>query len=212
MSTLKMLGLASLAALALTAFFGASSAQAMDTQLCKVHTSLTCPAGSEIKTVHAILTAGGPYGGVAKILNSTVDILCLTFLYEGEVLGLGNPQLIHTTNLTLAGCGTSSSHNNCTVTAEELPLFDLLKTGLDEGVLTSLNGKKRIKCTILGFVKINCVYDQTGLEYEATGGAAGGMITAEESPASLEEGEGLCPAASSLDFLLQLLEETHILS
>lgn len=78
-------------------------------------------------------------------------------------------------------------------------------------MLSALNGTTRVKCTIFGFIKIDCLYDGSGLEFEVEGGGKG-MLTAEESPASLKSGGGLCPETSSLDGLLEALEEIHIIS
>ncbi|HEX5376617.1 MAG TPA: hypothetical protein VFW48_10730, partial [Solirubrobacterales bacterium] len=119
-------------------------------------------------------------------------------------LGLGNPQLVHTLELSFAGCGTGSAHNNCTITVEELPLLHLLKTGLDQGVLTVLTGALRIVCANLG---INCLIDLEGAEL-----AMGEQhTTAEDVPVIELGGKFFCPGEGLLDFLLVTLENHYIL-
>lgn len=204
-----MFGLAALAAVAAMAFVGASSASASNnTALCSANEN-PCSEANQLKSLHMALTPST----VGKLLNSTANVLCLTVLANGTVLGLGtapNGQQIHVTEFNINGCGTDSGHNNCTVTATELPLLDLLNEGGNVGVLSALSGKTNIKCTIFGFIKIDCTYDGSGLEFEVEGGATGGMLTAEKSPASLIAGGGLCPEESFLDGLLQALGAAYI--
>ncbi len=128
MRLIKTSGLVALAAVATMAFVGATSVAAnTSTQLCNSHTGLTCGAGQGTASVHQVLAPGT----VGKMLTSYFNILCLGYLVEATTLGLGNPQQIHTTIQTFQGCGTSSTHSNCTVTIPngQQPLFNLLKTG-----------------------------------------------------------------------------------
>lgn len=195
MRLIKMTCLAALVTMAALALAGASSASAEGpTQLCKAHTGLTCPGGEATTSIHMAL----PAGMVGKLLTSLITMLCLNILLEEEALGLGNPQSIHTKSLTFTGCGTSSAHNNCTITVEELPLFNLLKTGLDIGVITATNGRTRLQCASIG---INCVYDAEGTEF-----AIGAQhLTAEETPTTELGGKFFCPDEGFLDGLLEML-------
>jgi hypothetical protein len=219
---MKMFGLAAIAAVAATAFVGASSASATSTVLCEFLEGLACPAGHEIalEKIHLLNSPlpGGPGTptGTPTLLNSTADILCLLVLIEAEALDLATagPQVIHALIQKFENCGTNSTHNNCVVTTEELPLFHLLKIGVDEGSLLALNGKKRVECTIGGFIKINCVYAGNNLLYKVRGPQASGTIHgdfhAKETPLELVEGGGLCPTESFFDALLLPLAPTYV--
>jgi hypothetical protein len=220
-----MFGLAAIAAVAAMAFIGASSASAkFNTVLCEVLEGLVCPEGREIandledpppyKHIHLVNSAlpegPGTPAGTPTLLNSTANVLCLTVLVLATPLLLGTaptPQIIHTDKLISENCGTNSTHNNCTFTTEELPLFHLLKIGLDEGSALALNGNQRMKCTIGGFIKINCVYELTNILYIYRGPQAlpkspNGDLHAQNTPLELVEGGGLCPEKTALDFLL----------
>jgi hypothetical protein len=227
---MKMFGLAAIAAVVTMAFVGVSSASATNTVLCEVLEGLSCPAGNEIannlknpppyKKIHLINSAlpGGPGtpSGTPTLLNSTADVLCLNVLVLATPLELGvaGPQVIHTDELIFQNCGTNAKHDNCTVTTEELPLLHLLKIGIDEGSLLALAGEVHVKCTIVGFVKINCNYQLNNLLVSIQGpqasGTSNGDLHAEEVPLNLVLGGGLCPETSSLDVLLLPLSPTYI--
>ncbi|HEY5708795.1 MAG TPA: hypothetical protein VIS51_05330 [Solirubrobacterales bacterium] len=192
MRLIKTFGLAALAALAAMAFVGAASVSAStSTQLCTIHTGLTCGAGSAATSVHMTLAVGT----VGKLLGS-ISVLCLGALVEAEALGLGKPQSVHTTSMSFSGCGTGSGHSNCTVTVLEEPLANLLKTGLDEGILTPTNGRILLHCSNLG---IYCTYDLEGLELEV----GDQHLTMEETPAKELGGKFFCPDEGLLDGLLK---------
>ncbi len=194
-----MFGLAALAAVAAMAFVGATSASAGDTQLCKVNTSLLCPAGEARTAIHQVL-ATGTVGKLLALLN----VLCLGVLVEATALGLANPQVVHALSMSFTGCGTGSAHDNCTVTVQELPLSHLLKTGPDEGVLTALNGRTRLQCS----GGIDCVYDTEGIEF-----AVGAQhLTAEKTPVTELGGKFFCPNEGALDGLLVTLDPTYVAS
>jgi hypothetical protein len=245
MRLIKMLGLAAIAALAATAFLGTSSASALlNTQLCNVEpVELECPEGQETKLIHLVNSTlpGGPNGGLPTQLNSTADVLCLTILGRavvGELTGgkhkdpvtgeelpsadgaLGNAptgQEVHTTALKFEGCGTEAPHTNCTVTVEELPLWDLLKTGKELASLEALNGLVRVKCTIFGFIKIDCTYEGKEFLFLVSGPnnperkTTNGDLHAKNTPAKLFKGTN-CPEKSSLDGLLLPLQPVYIAS
>ncbi|HEY5708794.1 MAG TPA: hypothetical protein VIS51_05325 [Solirubrobacterales bacterium] len=200
MRLIKMFGLAALAAVAAMAVVGATSASASTTtQLCGVHTSLTCGDGNGSAQVHLVTAAGT----VLKLL-ATISVLCLGELWQLDTLGLGNPQSVHSLTKTVTGCGTGSSHNNCTVTVQEQPLFDVLKTGLDEGVATSTNGRLRLQCANLG---LDCVYDLEGLELAV----GGGHWTFDETPTNELGGKFFCPDEGLLDALFETLGNVFVL-
>ncbi|HEY5709745.1 MAG TPA: hypothetical protein VIS51_10145, partial [Solirubrobacterales bacterium] len=190
MRLIKMFGLAALAAVAAMAFVGATSASAGPTLICSNHHELLCLPGGHVASIHQVLAEGS----IGKLL-ATINVLCLGFLVEATALGLGSPQSIHATSQTFTGCGTGSAHSNCTVTVQEQPLSNLLKTGLDEGVLTATSGRTRLQCSNLG---IDCVYDLEGIEFAV----GGGHLTANETPTNELGGKFFCPDEGLLDALL----------
>ncbi|HEX6752857.1 MAG TPA: hypothetical protein VF093_04640 [Solirubrobacterales bacterium] len=201
MRLIKMFGLAALAAVVVMAIVGVTSAAATSTSVCRAHTGLVCSDanGFEFEGIHAVLAAGT----VGELL-ATIDVLCLGILIEGTVLGLGNPQAIHSTSSSSSGCGTGSAHNNCTVTTQELPLNNLLKTGLDEGVLKATSGRLRLACSNLG---LDCVYDLAGMEFDV----GEGHLTANETPTNELGGKFFCPDEGVLDGLLETLGNAYVL-
>jgi hypothetical protein len=196
-----MFGLAAVAAVAAMAFVGATSASATDTQLCTAHTGLTCGAGNAATSVHQVLKAGT----VGELLGA-IDVLCLGFLVEATALGLGAPQAVHSLSQSFSGCGTGSGHSNCTVSIPtgQQPLFHLLKTGLDAGVLTALSGQTRLVCSNIG---LDCLYDAAGMEFEV----GGGELVANETVTTELGGKFFCPDEGVLDATLETLTDTYVL-
>lgn len=213
MRLIKLFGFAMLTSVIAMALIGTSIAAANDTVLCKVH-ELNCAPVSQVEELHMNNTAGT----VLTVLNSVADVLCLTALLKAEVGPLGAPQALSATALTFGSCGTNAAHNNCLVGTIELPEFSLLRTVLNLGTLTTEEGIINVKCTILGFVKINCDYDLNGLAFPMEGALHKGVQTGHGMLTALNKGlaplEGLggvaCPTASSLDFLLEPSEHTYI--
>jgi hypothetical protein len=199
---IKMFGLATVAAVAAMAFVGATSASAGSTAICTAHTGLLCAAQNVATSGHYVLRAGT----VGQLL-AAIDVLCLGVLVDATMLGLASPQMVHSLSLSFTGCGTGSGHNNCTVTtpAGQQPLFHLLKTGLDQGLLTALSGQKRLVCSNIG---LDCLYDAAGMEFEA----AGGNIIANETPVEELGGKFFCPDEGLLDGELEGLTRAYILS
>ncbi|HEX6752161.1 MAG TPA: hypothetical protein VF093_01045 [Solirubrobacterales bacterium] len=199
MRLIKMFGLAAMAAVAAMAL-SAISASAMSTEICDEHAGLICEReGGGNFTIHQVLAAGT----VGELL-AIIDVLCLGFLVEATALGLGNPQQIHATSQTFSGCGTGSAHNNCTVTVQEQPLSNLLKSGLDEGVLTATNGRTRLVCSNIG---LDCVYDLAGIEFNV----GEGHLTANETATNELGGKFFCPDEGLLDALLETLGDAYVL-
>jgi len=199
MRLIRMFGLAAIATVVAMAFVGATSASATSTQLCDSHAGLTCEAGHAVTSHHLVLASGE----VGRILGA-INILCLGILIEATPLGLGSPQSFHSLNLSFSGCGTGSGHNNCTVSIPQQPLLGLLKTGLDEGVLTAESGQLRLVCSNLG---LDCLFDIAGMEFSASGG----HLTAEENGLTELGGKFVCPDEGLLDGLFETLTDTYIL-
>lgn len=200
MRHLKLLGVTAVTILAALACSGSQSAlaSASSTLLCNEHIeSLNCV--SQTTSVHLVLATGT----VLKMV-SPIPILCLGELWELTPLGAGNPQDIHILSKTATGCGTGAAHNNCTLTTEELPLADLLKTGLDEGTLELLSGKMRAQCASLG---INCLYDLAGVLLSA----GSQHFTGTETPVTELGGKFFCPDEGQIEVLLETLTDTYVL-
>lgn len=118
-------------------------------------------------------------------------------------------EIIHTLELKLSECGTNINHNNCVVEAIELPLLQLLKTGLDHGVLTALNGQLQVECINVTIFNINftCLYDLTGMELLMKEQHS----TAFQVPLRLIEGTAFCPEEVFEDQLLEMTTESFVL-
>ena len=199
MRLMKILGLAAVAAMAAMAFIGATSASALkSTQLCTAHTALTC--SNPVTSVSMINQ------GPLKILGS-IDVICDSAALTATSLGLAKPQPIHILSLSLGSCETDSN-DPCTVTVSELPLSDLLKTGLDQGTITGLNGKTFVFCegAIFGG-DLECEYDAAGLEFSV--GAQ--HVTANETPVDEIGSDFFCPNEPTLDGLLVTTANRYVL-
>ncbi len=214
MRLIKMFSLAALTALVAMAFVGASSATATGTTaLCKSEAK-TCPESELVSTFHLF----NKEATVVSLTSELANVLCLGLLADTQSLSAGIPQKINSETIAFTGCGTSATHNNCTVEFKTVPKFTLLKTAENLGLLTATNGELLFKCSVLGITKIDCTFDTAGLEFEVEGalhksGAAGnGMVTAASTP--LETGSGTkCPnpeKPATLDFLLEPLVHTYV--
>jgi hypothetical protein len=204
MRLIEMFGLAAVAAVAAMAFIGATSASALNTQLCTSHSNLTCSSGA------SSVSMNNEHDGVFTLLNNLINILCLDVSYSADILGLANPQLIHVSTASYTGCGTTSAHTNCEVVVLELPLFHLNKTGLDTGDMLGLSGKFHALCEnvdIFG-TDIECEYDFTGLTFSV--GAQ--HLTAFETPVTEIGSDFLCPNNPTLDGLLHTTANRYILA
>lgn len=196
--------LAMMAAMIAMAIAGAAPASASSAQLCKVHTGSTCPEGQATTQIHIV----NQPGTVVQMLTDLVDFLCLTVLGKAAPLALGSPQQLHTTELAFTQCGTNVSHNNCTLTVEALPLLEVLALELNLGLLSASSGVVRASCTIFGFIKIDCKYDLSTVEFEVNGGNPAKFEG--EIPVGFVAGSALCPESSVLDFALASLEAAYI--
>lgn len=191
--------LGALLVIAASALVGPTAASATDTAVCNAHEGLACANEDLITETHSVAAAGT----TVKLLSSLVDILCLSALVEATVLEYA-PLGLDATSLVLTGCGTGSNHNNCTATVEELPSFTVLKTGLDEGIVTATSGSVQVECPNLG---LDCEYDIEGTEFSASSQ----HLTASEAPITELGGKFFCPDEGTLDFLLESLESAYVL-
>ena len=202
MSLIKTFALSVLSALVAAASLGAPSATAESTALCKVGET-PCSAENQLTSIHLQLASP------LVIKTSILTVLCLNALVQASVLALGNPQAIHSKEFTFANCGTSASHNNCTISTLELPLFNLLKTAKNLGVLTGSNGSVQVKCTFF----VECKYSSEGLALHVEGksGENGHGMVEGEGVALKSSGGALCPKTAEIGLLLlEPLEDTYL--
>jgi hypothetical protein len=201
MKSIKMLGLAALAALMAMAFVGASSAMAESTALCKEDPinlpSEVCPEEKRISHVHEQTLSGSP----GLLLSSVVEVLCdVLFLGDVQNIGnLGNPLEI-LGHFTYKNCMTA---NNSACTVTEITATDakikVLKLGHELADVTGA-GEVNVHC---GFL-INCTYNGEGLSGHAlgpllSGTETNGQIRLEEQ--TTHRVSGVCPETAKLDIL-----------
>ena len=190
MRLVKMLGLAAVAAMAATAFVGATPASATSTQLCNSHTSLTCS--------NAATSLNSQNDDTVYYLSSIVDIECDDVDSTATPLALANPQVEHFSGLDLASCETSGG-DACAVSMLEEPTTNLLKTGLDAGTITATSGEALVECEDVFFgTDLHCVYDAVGILF--TIGAQ--RLTAENTQVDKVSGTH-CPDETFLTGLLK---------
>jgi hypothetical protein len=198
----KMLGLAAIAAAAVMAFVGASSAMAESTWLCKNNLGKTLTECSEpVTELHGVATN-------LTLLSSLVEVLCEGSLSKATVLGLGTPQVAHLTELTWTGCKTSGG-SACEVKTLKLGLFDILKLSLTDAHVTSLGTEVNVHC---GFF-INCTYggEPVLLALPAELPKTAGLLHANKLKLT-SVGGGFCPEESFWDALYENLTDVYFQS
>ncbi len=211
MRTTKIFGLVMLAAVATVASISTSPASATNTALCKIHSD-PCPPPNLVTSLHLVNTPGT----VWELLTDFGNVLCLGTLVQATVGPLAAPQLITGTGWSFTNCGTNVAHDNATVTFGKGPHLTLLRTTLNLATLTHTEVEMRVKATIFGIIKIDCIYSLAGVAFPFEGAlhtsaATGhGMVTANKIP--LTKFSGVCPTVSSLDFLLEPLEHVFVVS
>ncbi len=202
MRTIKVLNLAAPAALIAMAF-GASSAMAGDTALCKEDTS-PCPSGKLITHVHEATLAGNE--SRASLLTNLATIRC-------QVLFLGDTESSLSNPLKIKGNFTYSECNlGCVVTEVNGPvLVNVLKTATELAAITG-EGEVKIDCTLVG---IHCTYNGEGL----SGHGLGRLISPENTGSNHFQEQGIkkvtgsaCPETAKLDLLTAPLESVYISS
>ncbi len=181
MKSIKMLGLALLAALMAMALVGASSAMATTTALCEAEEAV-CAA--PVEHVHE-----ESVGHALLKFSSFATVEC-EVLFLGDALngGLGSPLLIH-------GTFTYTCLSNCTATEENGPAeIKVLKTGTEKAAVTG-EGLVHLVCGL------NCVYNGVGLEGVGLGALKAankkGEVTIKEALTNKESGT-FCPSTSKL--------------
>lgn len=149
MKYIKILGLAAIAAMALTAFVGAGTASAAKTVLCKANETPCSPANTYAAKTKIV--AGLKAGTNAKLkteggfVNPTVE--CTTSAVEGETSEIeGEPLKGKITVLSFGGC-SAAGFGKCTATAKNLPYNAAITTDpksepetMGDGILTVTSG------------------------------------------------------------------------
>jgi len=216
MRSTKMFSFAATVALVAMVALGASTASAGSTALCGAHEDPCLE--DPLAAVHLELAEGT----IFQLLSSVSTILCLEVLATaGATEGTtGNPLPLQM-SLSFANCGSNSAHSNCTISAIEQPVVELLRTSLNLATLSGTSeqpGVVNVQCTIIGF-PVDCDYSGEELTFpvegaEHTEGAGNGRLVAEKTPAKLTEALGgfFCPENSTLDFSLEALEPTYVVS
>ena len=219
MKHLKILGVALIAAAAMTAIVGAGSAQA--TELCKTMTT-PCSNANMYKpgtNIGAMLVTG-----TNAVLSSSIDtVTCTASTVSGVTTGTGGSGTTAVTGtisaLTFTGC-TDSFGNTCTVTEKYLPSGATVTGGSVETPSTfsfNITGKAgaNVKCGSL----INCNFF---LESKSLAGTNNGTGATEESKVmpwikangitlSHETGQGfLCPSTSTWTANYEVTEPTPL--
>jgi hypothetical protein len=204
MKYLKMLGLAVIAAAAVTAFLGAGSASA--TVLCTENTepcNTEHPAGKMYKPgdlIHGVATD--------PLLTASPEITCASSTVTLEVSTTGSAATSPTgkiTELTFSTCKVNSgifSGTPCTVTSIRKPYSATATLGTKpNGTLTVVSGgsgSPGAKIICGGFLE--CTFSNTDFSLPITGGAANvAAVTAKEVPLTIEGGGFGCPASAKWD-------------
>jgi hypothetical protein len=201
MKSIKMFGLAALAALMAMAFAGASSAMAETTKLCSsdpvaADAPISCSA---VTHVHETTLAGAK----GKLLTSIVNVEC-DVLFLGDTVGEeGNPLVIEG-NFTYTNCGS------CTV--EEVGggvEIKVLKESHETAKVTG-EGEVHVNCSGL-----NCTYNGEGLVGTGKGpllsSETNGSVVITEQVAKKVSGL-FCPSTSKLDITTTPLSATYLVS
>jgi hypothetical protein len=196
MKYVKMLGLAAIAAMALSAVAGASTASA--TELCSTNTSpcsgTMYPVGTEIK---AELKAGG---AGAVITNNITNWTCKKSAISGKTTTTGSATetvLGQITALTFTEC-TNTAGEKCTAEAVHLPYkAEIHATGGGNGTLTVSSGGNGNPGEILVCgTDINCTFSFATASLSLTGG---NPAILKAGKIKLETAGGICPAEASWD-------------
>ena len=189
---------------------GTSSASAELTALCKAN-EYPCPSANQFTSLTLELSSGSVWS--LKTVKPTMTVLCLGSVLKGTVLGMGSPQYIDRTGQTYSNCGTTSAHDNCTVTSFfEKTKFELTKTAENLGELKASQGETAVKCTVLGKTTLECTYRDKSLVLHVKGkdGTNGhDKFSAAELPFEVAGG-GLCPEKSLVTTSLEQTEDGYL--
>jgi hypothetical protein len=195
--SIKMFGLASLAALMAMAFVGVTSAMATDpTALCDTDPGTgaheTCPATHLVSHVHETTLSGAKGKLVTSFLTIECDVLFLGDVLTANNLAAAGSQLVLSGNFTYSNCGS------CKVTEENGPVeIKVLKTAAE---LAEVTGKGLVH--VVCGSSLDCSYVGTGLKGHGLGplpsGETNGDVSIVDAVTEKEAGGFLCPKSSKL--------------
>lgn len=204
MKHLKILGLAVVAAMALAAFAGASTASA--TELCSTNTSpCTGTKYGSGTTVHTVLKSST----VATLTNPITNVTCTESTTHGTTTNAGGKGVAVTgkiTTFTFGGCKTSGG-TPCTVTSVNVGTgynASIAATGGGNGTLTVTssnvgNPGAKVECGIL----INCTFTTASAALGVTGG---NPAIAKANAIPLLRAGGFCPSEAKWDAEYEVLQ------
>ncbi|MGN6256701.1 MAG: hypothetical protein ACTHN3_02980 [Solirubrobacterales bacterium] len=196
MKHLKMLGLAVLAAGALSALIGAGTASA--TVLCSTNTnpctgtkypSGTSVSGSLVSGTNAVLVTGSG------------EVTCTKSTISGKTTSAGSSTTTVTGEITavsFTGCTESVFHSSCTVTSENLPWKVEVHSSSTNGngAMTAFSSGKGnpgaiVECSFF----VNCTYSTTSATLSVTGGNPAKVLASKVPLAATTSGtHTTCPS------------------
>jgi hypothetical protein len=186
-----MLGLAALAAAALTASVGAGTASA--TELCKVEgTPCTEKYGSGTTLSSSLVT------GSEAVLTTNLDVVkCQASSVGGKTTSEGGSGTTavkgEITSLSFTTCKDSFG-NTCTVTPVNLP-YEAEVKGSGEAAELGVKDATGAGATVVCGGVLNCTFTSKSLSLPVMGATTPPTVTAEE--VSLERAGGICPSTST---------------
>jgi hypothetical protein len=202
MKYVKMLGLATVAAAALMAFVGASSASA--TVLCTtnpvaVPTGTTCPAnqaepaGTEIHAVsegNLVLTTGSEF----------TEITCKKGTVKGKTSNEGSAtETVKGAAETITWEECSTPNGACTVTTVKPGTLEVhWIEGTHNGTLTSTGAEITSNCASI-FGNIHCIYKAENEDLGTITGGNPATADFESTPVNIIATSGLCPSGPKWD-------------
>jgi hypothetical protein len=194
MRTFRILGLAVLAALAISAFAGAGSASAVS--LCSINVA-TCPGGNiypEGTTLEADLE-----GAMIVMGEEEVVVACATSDLDVETFGPGASFVMaEVTGLMFGGCA-DNAENTCAVQGVNLPYEALIyQPGMGDGLFAIPTGEGgppslEIQCGML-----TCVYG-AAMKFEVGGGAPATLASLTPNLNMQMGSDEACPETATWD-------------
>jgi hypothetical protein len=189
----KMLGLAVMAAMALSAVVGASTASA--TELCKEN-----PCNGTMYPAETAVTAQLKTGAVAELTSPITNVTCKKSTTSGKTTTTGSATetvLGQITALTFTEC-TDTAGEKCTAEAVNLPYKgEIHATGGGNGTLTvSSSGKGNPGATVVCGLVINCTFSTALASLSVTGG---NPALAVANKIGLNLAGGVCPTEAHWD-------------
>jgi hypothetical protein len=208
---IKILGLAAVAAAALMAFVGASSASA--TVLCTETPTGTSPATCPSAQTYGPNTVITGTATNAVLTNTISNVTCSHSVTEAETTTTGGAAATVTgdiVSLSFTGCKTATEVP-CEVTVENLPYSAEVHwvSGTHNGTLTvKSGGTGNPGATVICGSLIRCTFSNSLFNLGVTGGEPA-HVTAANVPLSLNS-LGACPLTATWDATYEATSPTNI--